>query len=66
MPVMVELPLFLTASLGKNMIFDLCLLHSYFLRYFFRVESSYWDGRLAIAVCADVAVYPPGNARATG
>ncbi|XP_040565904.1 hydroxymethylglutaryl-CoA synthase 1 [Lepeophtheirus salmonis] len=30
------------------------------------IESSYWDGRLAIAVCADIAVYASGNARPTG
>lgn len=29
-------------------------------------ESSAWDGRLGIVVCADVAVYAPGAARATG
>ena len=32
----------------------------------FRVESSYWDGRYAVAVCADIAVYSSGNARPTG
>ena len=30
------------------------------------IESSYWDGRLAIVVCADIAVYATGNARPTG
>ena len=30
------------------------------------VESSYWDGRYAVAVCADIAVYASGNARPTG
>jgi len=30
------------------------------------VESSYWDGRLALAVAADFAVYAEGNARPTG
>ena len=30
------------------------------------VESSYWDGRYAVAVCADIAVYSAGNARPTG
>ena len=30
------------------------------------VESSYWDGRYAIAVAADIAVYAKGNARPTG
>eukprot|EP00198_Chlamydomonas_reinhardtii_P006535 XP_001695871.1 3-hydroxy-3-methylglutaryl coenzyme A synthase [Chlamydomonas reinhardtii] len=31
------------------------------------VESSRWDGRLAMVVCADVALYAPGSAaRATG
>lgn len=30
------------------------------------IESSYWDGRLAIAVCGDIAVYASGNARPTG
>ncbi|XP_055374113.1 hydroxymethylglutaryl-CoA synthase 1 [Condylostylus longicornis] len=30
------------------------------------IESSSWDGRLAIAVCADIAVYAKGNARPTG
>ena len=30
------------------------------------IESSGWDGRLAIVVCADVAVYPEGPARPTG
>ena len=32
----------------------------------FRIESSYWDGRFAVAVCADIAVYSSGNARPTG
>ncbi|XP_065646495.1 hydroxymethylglutaryl-CoA synthase 1 isoform X2 [Hydra vulgaris] len=30
------------------------------------IESSYWDGRLAIVVTADIAVYAAGNARCTG
>lgn len=30
------------------------------------VESSSWDGRLALAVCADIAVYAKGAARPTG
>ena len=30
------------------------------------VESSAWDGRLALAVCADIAAYAPGAARPTG
>ncbi|KAK2586161.1 hypothetical protein KPH14_001428 [Odynerus spinipes] len=30
------------------------------------VESSAWDGRLALVVAADSAVYAPGNARPTG
>ena len=30
------------------------------------VESSYWDGRYAVAVAADIAVYAKGNARPTG
>ncbi|XP_043276817.1 hydroxymethylglutaryl-CoA synthase 1 [Venturia canescens] len=30
------------------------------------VESSAWDGRLALVVAADNAVYAPGNARPTG
>ena len=30
------------------------------------VESRAWDGRLAIVIAADIAVYAPGNARATG
>lgn len=30
------------------------------------VESSAWDGRYAIAVAADIAVYAEGNARPTG
>lgn len=30
------------------------------------VESSYWDGRFAVAVAADIAVYAKGNARPTG
>ena len=30
------------------------------------VESSYWDGRYAIAVAGDIAVYAKGNARPTG
>ncbi|CAB0031284.1 unnamed protein product [Trichogramma brassicae] len=30
------------------------------------VESSAWDGRLALVVCADNAVYAPGSARPTG
>ena len=32
----------------------------------YRIESSYWDGRYAVAVCADIAVYASGNARPTG
>ncbi|XP_004689536.1 PREDICTED: hydroxymethylglutaryl-CoA synthase, mitochondrial isoform X1 [Condylura cristata] len=30
------------------------------------VESSSWDGRYAMVVCGDIAVYPIGNARPTG
>ncbi|KAL5289277.1 HMGCS1 family protein [Megaselia abdita] len=30
------------------------------------IESSSWDGRLALAVCADIAVYAKGSARPTG
>ncbi|ERE92077.1 hydroxymethylglutaryl-CoA synthase [Cricetulus griseus] len=30
------------------------------------MESSYWDGRYALVVCGDIAVYPVGNARPTG
>lgn len=30
------------------------------------IESSYWDGRYAIVVCGDIAVYAAGNARPTG
>ncbi|XP_008704576.2 hydroxymethylglutaryl-CoA synthase, mitochondrial [Ursus maritimus] len=30
------------------------------------VESSSWDGRYAMVVCGDIAVYPRGNARPTG
>ena len=30
------------------------------------IESSAWDGRLAIVVCGDIAVYEAGNARPTG
>ena len=30
------------------------------------MESSSWDGRLALAVCADIAVYKSGPARPTG
>lgn len=30
------------------------------------VESSAWDGRLALVVCGDIAVYAKGNARPTG
>ena len=30
------------------------------------VQSQFWDGRFAIAVAGDVAVYPPGPARPTG
>ncbi|XP_028403426.1 hydroxymethylglutaryl-CoA synthase 1-like [Dendronephthya gigantea] len=30
------------------------------------VESSAWDGRLAVIVCADIAVYAAGNARPSG
>lgn len=30
------------------------------------VESSNWDGRLALVVCADIAVYAQGSARPTG
>eukprot|EP00127_Corallochytrium_limacisporum_P005191 Clim_evm8s201 gene=Clim_evmTU8s201 len=30
------------------------------------IESSYWDGRYALVVAADIAVYAEGNARPTG
>lgn len=30
------------------------------------IESSSWDGRLALAVCGDIAVYAKGSARPTG
>jgi len=30
------------------------------------IESSSWDGRLALVVATDIAVYGPGNARPTG
>ncbi|KAL0605098.1 Hydroxymethylglutaryl-CoA synthase, mitochondrial [Plecturocebus cupreus] len=30
------------------------------------MESSAWDGRYAMVVCGDIAVYPSGNARPTG
>uniref|UniRef100_A0A8C5RZF2 Hydroxymethylglutaryl-CoA synthase n=1 Tax=Laticauda laticaudata TaxID=8630 RepID=A0A8C5RZF2_LATLA len=30
------------------------------------VESSSWDGRYALVVCGDIAVYATGNARPTG
>lgn len=30
------------------------------------VESSSWDGRLALVVCADIAIYAKGTARPTG
>lgn len=30
------------------------------------IESSNWDGRLALVVCADIAVYAQGSARPTG
>ncbi len=30
------------------------------------IESSAWDGRFGIVLSSDVAVYPKGNARATG
>ncbi|KAL4236069.1 Hydroxymethylglutaryl-CoA synthase [Mactra antiquata] len=30
------------------------------------VESSYWDGRYALVVAGDIAVYATGNARCTG
>lgn len=30
------------------------------------IESSYWDGRYALVVCGDIAVYATGNARPTG
>lgn len=30
------------------------------------IESSSWDGRLALVVCADIAVYAQGSARPTG
>ncbi|XP_028936150.1 hydroxymethylglutaryl-CoA synthase, mitochondrial [Ornithorhynchus anatinus] len=30
------------------------------------VESSSWDGRYALVVCGDIAVYASGNARSTG
>lgn len=29
-------------------------------------ESSYWDGRLALVVCGDIAIYAEGAARPTG
>jgi len=30
------------------------------------VQSPFWDGRLALVVCGDIAVYPVGSARPTG
>jgi hydroxymethylglutaryl-CoA synthase len=30
------------------------------------IESSSWDGRLALVVAGDIAIYAPGNARPTG
>ena len=30
------------------------------------IESSYWDGRYALVVAGDIAVYKEGNARPTG
>lgn len=30
------------------------------------IESSSWDGRYGIVISSDIAVYPKGNARATG
>jgi 3-hydroxy-3-methylglutaryl CoA synthase len=30
------------------------------------IESSDWDGRYALMVCGDIAVYEPGPARSTG
>jgi len=30
------------------------------------IESSYWDGRYAVAMAADIAIYATGNARPTG
>lgn len=30
------------------------------------IESSYWDGRLAVVIAGDIAVYAKGNARPTG
>ncbi|CAF1436085.1 unnamed protein product [Adineta ricciae] len=30
------------------------------------IESSFWDGRYAVVVMGDIAVYPKGNARPTG
>ncbi|KAK7482697.1 hypothetical protein BaRGS_00018290 [Batillaria attramentaria] len=30
------------------------------------IESSYWDGRYALVIAADIAVYASGNARCTG
>ena len=30
------------------------------------VQSPFWDGRLALVVCGDIAVYPVGRARPTG
>jgi len=30
------------------------------------IESSYWDGRLALVVAGDIAIYAEGNARPTG
>ncbi|CAF0984553.1 unnamed protein product [Adineta steineri] len=30
------------------------------------IESSFWDGRYAVVVMGDIAIYPKGNARPTG
>lgn len=38
------------------------LLHS----FAHRVESSSWDGRLALVIASDMSVYEPGSAQATG
>ena len=41
-------------------------MHSTKVLLLLSIESSAWDGRLALAVCADIAAYADGPARPTG
>ncbi len=47
-----------------NLSLSLSLTHTH--THFLQVESSAWDGRYAIAVAGDIAVYEKGPARPTG